>query len=166
MSDIFENDIDDENENLAALEDSDIRKNTGGADENFVYPKPLYLVKLEYSSEGVYCSVPKKFPELKKGDAVIIPTRYGKDLATVLGKADRPIGIKPSDIVTVERKATEADLKKYEELAEKEESAFKTFREKVALHKLDMKLVSVHFLLEESNERLRLARFFLLLNTS
>uniref|UniRef100_UPI00259ADCCB regulatory iron-sulfur-containing complex subunit RicT n=1 Tax=uncultured Treponema sp. TaxID=162155 RepID=UPI00259ADCCB len=150
MSDIFENDIDDENENLAALEDSDIRKNTGGTDENFVYPKPLYLVKLEYSSEGVYCSVPKKFPELKKGDAVIIPTRYGKDLATVLGKADHPIGIKPSDIVTVERKATDADLKKYEELAEKEESAFKTFREKVALHKLDMKLVSVHFLLEES----------------
>lgn len=150
MSDIFENDIDDENENLAALEDSDIRKNTGGENENFVYPKPLYLVKLEYSSEGVYCSVPKKFPELKKGDAVIIPTRYGKDLATVLGKAERPIGIKPSDIVTVERKATDADLKKYEELAEKEESAFKTFREKVALHKLDMKLVSVHFLLEES----------------
>ena len=36
MSDIFENDIDDENENLAALEDSDIRKNTSGADENFV----------------------------------------------------------------------------------------------------------------------------------
>lgn len=150
MSDIFENDIDDENENLAALEDSDIRKNTSGENENFVYPKPLYLVKLEYSSEGVYCSVPKKFPELKKGDAVIIPTRYGKDLATVLGKADHPIGIKPSDIVTIERKAAEADLKKYEELAEKEESAFKTFREKVALHKLDMKLVSVHFLLEES----------------
>lgn len=150
MSDIFENDIDDESENLATLEDSDIRKNTSGTDENFVYPKPLYLAKLEYSSEGVYCSVPKKFPGLKKGDAIIIPTRYGKDLATVLGKADRPIGIKPSDIVTVERKATDADLKKYEELAEKEESAFKTFREKVALHKLDMKLVSVHFLLEES----------------
>lgn len=150
MSDIFENDIDDESENLATLEDPDIRKNTSGTDENFVYPKPLYLAKLEYSSEGVYCSVPKKFPEIKKGDAVIIPTRYGKDLATVLGKADRPIGIKPSDIVTVERKATDADLKKYGELAEKEESAFKTFREKVALHKLDMKLVSVHFLLEES----------------
>lgn len=66
MSDIFENDIDDENENLAALEDSDIRKNTGGADENFVYPKPLYLVKLEYSSEGVYCSIPKKILRTKK----------------------------------------------------------------------------------------------------
>ena len=150
MSDIFENDIDDENENISALEDSDIRKNTSGTNENFIYPKPLYLAKLEYSSEGVYCSVPKKFPELKKGDAIIIPTRYGKDLATVLGKANHPIGIKPSDIVTVERKAADADLKKYEELAEKEESAFKTFREKVALHKLDMKLVSVHFLLEES----------------
>lgn len=150
MSDIFEQDIDRETENLEDLEDSDSQKPLDETDANFVYPKPLYLTKLEYSSEGVYCSIPKKFPELKKGEAVIIPTRYGKDLAMVLGKAEHPVGIKPGDIVTVERRATAADLKKYRELAEKEESAFKTFREKVALHKLDMKLVSVHFLLEES----------------
>ena len=150
MSDIFEQDIDRETENLEDLEDSDSQKPLDETDANFVYPKPLYLTKLEYSSEGVYCSIPKKFPELKKGEAVIIPTRYGKDLAMVLGKAEHPVGIKPADIVTVERRATAADLKKYQELAEKEESAFKTFREKVALHKLDMKLVSVHFLLEEA----------------
>lgn len=150
MSDIFEQDIDRETENLEDLEDSDNQKPLEETDTNFVYPQPLYLTKLEYSSEGVYCTVPKKFPELKKGEAVIIPTRYGKDLAMVLGKAEHPVGIKPADIVTVERRATAADLKKYQELAEKEESAFKTFREKVALHKLDMKLVSVHFLLEEA----------------
>jgi cell fate regulator YaaT (PSP1 superfamily) len=150
MSDIFENDIDAENEDLSRLEDQDSRKVSPEVDENYVYPDPLYLTKLEYSSEGIYCTVPKNFPELKKGDSVIVPTRYGKDLAFVLGKVKHPVALKPSDIVTVERKANDNDLKKYEELASREESAFKTFKEKVAIHNLDMKLVAVHFLLEES----------------
>ena len=148
MSDIFEKDIDDENIDLTKLEDNDGRT-TDEVDENFVYPDPLYLTKLEYSSEGVYCSVPKNFAKLNQGDAVIIPTRYGKDMAMVMGKVNHPVGLKPSDIVMVERKANPDDFKKYQELADKEAGAFKTFKEKVALHKLDMKLIAVHFLLEE-----------------
>ena len=148
MSDIFEKDIDDENIDLTKLEDNDGRT-TDEVDENFVYPDPLYLTKLEYSSEGVYCSVPKNFARLNQGDAVIIPTRYGKDMAMVMGKVNHPVGLKPSDIVIVERKANQDDFKKYQELADKEAGAFKTFKEKVALHKLDMKLIAVHFLLEE-----------------
>ncbi|MCR5172843.1 MAG: hypothetical protein K6B73_08255 [Treponema sp.] len=148
MSDIFEKDIDDENIDLTKLEDNDVRT-TDEVDENFVYPDPLYLTKLEYSSEGVYCSVPKNFARLNQGDAVIIPTRYGKDMAMVMGKVNHPVGLKPSDIVMVERKANQDDFKKYQELADKEAGAFKTFKEKVALHKLDMKLIAVHFLLEE-----------------
>ena len=148
MSDIFEKDIDDENIDLTKLEDNDGRT-TDEVDENFVYPDPLYLTKLEYSSEGVYCSVPKNFARLEQGDAVIIPTRYGKDMAMVMGKVNHPVGLKPSDIVMVERKANQDDFKKYQELADKEAGAFKTFKEKVALHKLDMKLIAVHFLLEE-----------------
>lgn len=150
MSNIFENDMIDENDDLSHLEDSDFHKNNSEVDENYVYPNPLYLTKLEYSSEGVYCCVPKDFPELKKGDAVIIPTRYGKDLSMVLGKVKNPVGLKPSEIVTVERKANSEDLKKYEEYALKSEDAFAIFKEKVAQHKLDMKLVCVHFLLEET----------------
>jgi cell fate regulator YaaT (PSP1 superfamily) len=154
MSDIFEKDIDDENIDLTKLEDNDGRT-TDEVDENFVYPDPLYLTKLEYSSEGVYCSVPKNFARLEQGDAVIIPTRYGKDMAMVMGKVNHPVGLKPSDIVMVERKANQDDFKKYQELADKEAGAFKTFKEKVALHKLDMKLIAVHFLLGEPK-----ARFF------
>lgn len=149
MSDIFENDIDNENIDLSKLEDNDSNRINEEFDENFVYPDPLYLTKLEYSSEGVFCSVPKNFPKLKKGDAVIIPTRYGKDMAMVMGKSTNPIGLKPSEIVTVERKAEEADFEKYRELSQKEEEAFGVFKEKVSAHKLDMKLVAVHFLLEE-----------------
>ncbi len=148
MSDIFNNDTDDALD-LSKLEDNDYTREEPTIDENYVYPDPLYLTKLEYSSEGVYCTVPKNFPELNPGDKVIIPTRYGKDLALVMGKSTNPIALKPSDIVTIERQATKADLDKFLDLSNKEENAFKIFKEKVELHKLDMKLVAVHFLLEE-----------------
>ena len=145
MSDIFETDIDEENENLSSLEDTDISETES---ENLVFDYPLYHLKLDYSSETIYARIPDKM-QLKAGDFVIVPTRYGKDMARVLGSSKKPIGIKQSDIVMVDRKASEADLKRREELIQKEKEAFPIFKEKVALHKLDMKLVETHFLFEE-----------------
>lgn len=143
MSDIFEKDIDDEN--LAALEDND----TG--DEGLVgveFDEPLLLLKLAYSCESVYAYNDKNI-DVKVNDYVIVPTRYGKDMAKVLGLSEKPMGIKKSDVVNIERKATEEDLAKAEENKNKEKDAFKIFREKVAYHKLDMKLITVHFLIDE-----------------
>lgn len=150
MSDIFEQDISESEEDITKLEDADFKsyEESEGSDEHFVYPKVLYLTRLEYSSEGVYVTSEKE--ELKKGEHVIIQTRYGKDMALVLGRTKNPVGLKPSDIIKVERKANEDDLKKFEELADREDEAFKIFKEKVTEHGLDMKLVAVHFLLEES----------------
>ena len=116
MSDIFETDIDDENENLSSLEDTEVSDTES---ENLVFDYPLYHLKLDYSSETIYAKVPDKM-QLKSGDFVIVPTRYGKDMARVLGSAKKPIGIKQSDIVTIDRKASEADLKKREELIQKQ----------------------------------------------
>ena len=146
MSDIFETDIDQDSESLASLEDNDGRQQES---ENIVIDYQLYLLKLEYSSETIYAKTQDKNTELQAGDAVVTPTRYGKDMAKVLGTVKKPIGIKQSDIVTIDRKATPADLKKREELKQKEKEAFPIFREKVANHKLDMKLVETHFLLDE-----------------
>jgi cell fate regulator YaaT (PSP1 superfamily) len=70
-------------------------------------------------------------------------------MARVLGTSKKPLGIKQSDIVTIDRKASEADLKRREELIQKEKEAFPIFKEKVAIHKLDMKLVETHFLFDE-----------------
>lgn len=149
MSDIFEQDINTDNEDISNLEDTEYR-HEDFSDEDFVYPEILYYARLDYSCESVYVTTPEKYAELKKGDKIIIPTRYGKDLAIVLGRAHHPVRIKSSDIIKIDRKATEADMKKAKELAERENEAFKIFKEKVAEHRLDMKLVSVHFLLEES----------------
>lgn len=142
MSDIFENDIDKESENLSSLED-DIQETS-----DFVSDKPLYHLKLEYSSESLYSKI--QGPTLLPGDYVVVPTRYGKDLAKVLGISQKPMGIKNGDIVQVERKANKEDMAKMEELLKKEKDAFKIFREKVEAHKLDMKLVQTHFLFDDS----------------
>ncbi len=150
MSDIFEQDITESEEDISELEDAEYKYYEEENDEHYVYPKILYLARLEYSSEGVYVTVPEKFEELNGGDRIIIPTRYGKDIALVLGRTKHPVGLKASDIVKVERKANDEDLEKIKDLAVKEKDAFKVFKEKVAEHGLDMKLVAVHFLLEEA----------------
>ena len=150
MSDIFEQDINESDEDISKLEDAEYKAYEEEGEEHFVYPKILYLVRLEYSSEGVYVSVPDKFEELKGGDRIIIPTRYGKDIALVLGRTNHPVGLKSSDIVKVERKANDEDIARIEELKDKEIDAAKVFKEKVTEHGLDMKLVAVHFLLEEA----------------
>lgn len=147
MSEVFEPDIDAKNDDLSLLEDP-IYDESNVANEEFVFPDPLYRTKLEYSSEGVYVTVPAGMT-LDDCEYVIIPTRYGKDLARVMGKTAQPIGIKPDDVVTVDRKATKADLEKYADLQKKEESAFKIFQKKLEAHNLDMKLIATHYLLEE-----------------
>ena len=147
MSDIFEQDINYENEDISQLEDGEYKKSD--SDEEIIYPENLYSTKLEYSCEIVYAVLPKNIKEIKTGDHVVIPTRYGKDLASVLGKVNHPVAIKKGDLITIERKASEKDMDKAAELAAKEDGAFKTFKEKAAYHNLDMKLVAVHFLLDE-----------------
>ncbi|MCK9169786.1 MAG: hypothetical protein M0P01_05170 [Treponema sp.] len=146
MGDIFENDIDDENENLSALEDSaDI---TEEGSEGFIFDKPLYHLKLTYSCESLYATAGKNGP-LNQGEYVIVPTRYGRDMAVVLGQSNNPVGVKSADVVEIDRKAVKDDLNRAEEMKKKEENAFAVFREKVEAHHLDMKLISVHFLFDE-----------------
>ena len=133
MSDIFEKDIE-QDEDLAALEDNSGAEISG---EKFVFDEPLYALKLDYSCEGVFAT-PGGFK-----------LESGENVARVLGKAKSPVGIKKDDIVQIERKATSADLQKAENFREKEKDAFKIFQEKVATHRLNMKLVGVHFLIDE-----------------
>lgn len=143
MADIFEKDIE-EKVDLSELEDSTYEEDS----TDYVYPENLYRLKMTYSCEGIYATLPSNL-NVCPGDKVIVPTRYGSDLALVLGKVQQPVGIKPSDILEVIRKATDADLKHAEELVEKEKEAEKTFKEKVEHHHLDMKFVAVHFLAGE-----------------
>lgn len=146
MSDIFEKDIDTESEDLSSLEDN--YESDSEESKSFVFPSNLYKVKLVYSFEGIYVTPPEG-KKLSAGESVIVPTRYGLDLALVMGESKVPVGIKPSDVVQIERVATEDDLEKADKYKQTEKDAFNTFREKVSQHHLDMKLVAVHFLVGE-----------------
>ncbi len=55
-----------------------------------------------------------------------------------------------SDVFWIDRLATPSDLNRYQELLAKEDEAMRICREKIALHKLDMKLVTAHYLLGEA----------------
>ena len=144
MSSVFDNDI--HSEDLSSLEDpqgESIEVSSG----NFVFPEPLYHLKLEYSSESLYAT--HDTLELSGGEYVMVPTRYGKDIAVVMGKVRIPIGIRPEDVVVVDRKADASDLSRAADFKVKEDQAFAIFREKVAAHKLEMKLIATHYLLDE-----------------
>lgn len=145
MSDIFENDIDEENMNLDALEDSYSEEESV---VGYEFDQPLYCLKLFYSCESLYAKNDKKL-DLNPGDYVIVPTRYGHDLARVLGQSKKPMGVKPSDVIQIDRKASKDDIARADENKKREEEAFNVFKEKVEYHKLDMKLIAVHFLVDE-----------------
>ncbi|MBQ5781426.1 MAG: hypothetical protein IIW10_05715 [Spirochaetaceae bacterium] len=146
MSDVFGNELESE-EDLSLLQDGEnfepIQKS-----EDFVFPEKLFKAVLDYSHETLYVTVPDDM-SVQKGDNVILMTRFGKDLAKILGEVKTPIGITPDQVVQVIRKATEADMKKAEELMKKEAFALEVFTEKVEKHNLDMKLISAHYLLDE-----------------
>ena len=84
----------------------------------------------------------------------MVNSRYGKDLAEVLGpscccdKAGK--GREKHDPVTINRRANEQDLARYEANKEREAEALQICRQKVEARRLDMKLVSAHYLEDDS----------------
>lgn len=148
MSDFFEQDLAYETEDISALEDAESNIAEINFSKHFVFPKEVYKLKLEYSNEGLYATLPDGLV-LQYGDYVIVPTRYGDDLARNLGRSATPIGIRPGDVVKVVRRVDENDIAHKAELSQKETEAAAIFKEKVESHHLDMKLISVHFLIGE-----------------
>lgn len=108
---------------------------------------PLYRLRLAYSHETFIAACEGE--RLPTGSTVIAPTRFGRDLAQIIGPVSNNGFLKPSEIVRIERLASEAELEKARQDAAKEEEAFRVCRQKIDAHRLDMKLVSVHYLMDE-----------------
>ena len=113
--------------------------------------KALFLVKILHSSETELCDPRENV--YRPGEFLIVDSRYGKDLAEVLGVV-KEYALRDTDgndltIYDVIRKATPEDLKRFEENKKKEQEAFILCRERIWQHNLDMKLVSAHYLLDE-----------------
>ena len=85
------------------------------------------------------------------GDMVIVETARGMELGHIL-IANKEIDESElvAELKPVERKATDADLKKYRENLSKREDALKVCAEKIEKHGLDMKLIDVEFMIDGS----------------
>ncbi|MDR2900332.1 MAG: hypothetical protein LBV20_02270 [Treponema sp.] len=109
---------------------------------------PLYRLRLTYSHETFIAAF--KGEALNPREKVLVPTRYGKDLAVVIGPIKNSDGVSGNEIVRIERPASVEDLEKSEKNNQQEMYAFSVCKQKIDEHNLEMKLVSVHYLLEES----------------
>ena len=115
--------------------------------ESIAPDTPIYRLRLLYSQE-TFLAVYRE-DTLAPKTMVIVPTRYGRDLAQVIGSM-RGGKLPPvSEIAWVARVATPEDLNKVCKNHQLEKEAFQICRKKIENHKLDMKLVLVHYLLEE-----------------
>ncbi len=110
-------------------------------------PEIYVLVKILHSSETQVC---RSNPDMEKGTHVIVKSRYGKDLAVILGPLSGIEGSSGTGIERIVRVASPSDLERYRENLEKEKDAFLVCRSKIKNHKLEMKLISAHYVLDES----------------
>jgi len=104
---------------------------------------PIYRLRLSYSNETFLATY--RGETLKTGDKVVVPTRYGRDLAEIIG----PAHCRCAEITLIERPASGEDLYRVQRNQKDEAEAFRICKEKIENHGLDMKLVSSHYLLEE-----------------
>jgi cell fate regulator YaaT (PSP1 superfamily) len=154
MSDSDE--YEDIDEDISALEDNpadetegaDVITGQGAGFESIAPDTPIYRLRLFYSHE-TFLAVYKGDP-LEPGSMVLVPTRYGRDLAQVIGRISGNNVPPAQGFAWIERPATKEDLEKSDHNRELEMDALRICKEKIENHRLEMKLVSVHYLLEES----------------
>ncbi|MDR2101658.1 MAG: hypothetical protein LBP43_03730 [Treponema sp.] len=148
MSDDTDDDISslEDNPSEEDLETTDIIVESGEAGE-LSPDTPIYRLRLSYSHETFLAAYPGE--PLKPGSMVLVPTRYGRDMAQVIGPIHRTGASGGGEIARIERPASTEDLERSALNSQQEQEAFKACKEKIDTHKLDMKLVSVHYLPEE-----------------
>ncbi|MDR3334506.1 MAG: hypothetical protein LBT13_06425 [Treponema sp.] len=108
---------------------------------------PVYRLRLLYSHETFLAAYPGEV--LNPGNMVLVPTRYGRDLAQIIGVIRIHGALPLLEITRIERSATLEDLKKSADNHQQEQEAFTICKQKINAHHLEMKLVSVHYILEE-----------------
>ncbi len=116
--------------------------------EQAAVQKQYYRIKVLHSSETQICGWKKQ--RLEPDTQVIVNSRYGRDLGKILGPLCHYALTDTNGISDIVRVATDKDLENFEKNKLRESEALGLCRQKVREHKLDMKLVTAHFLSEES----------------
>jgi cell fate regulator YaaT (PSP1 superfamily) len=110
---------------------------------------------IEANSKGLigkhFCEIKTDKISVKKDDLILVQIPEGVEIAIVTETATaakykhRKRGLSGEELPTVLRKLTEEDIKKYETNLKDEKSAKEFFLKAIATHKLEMKLVDVHY---------------------
>ncbi|OHD25364.1 MAG: hypothetical protein A2Y38_18870 [Spirochaetes bacterium GWB1_59_5] len=132
-------------EDLRHLEDEAVESSEGSAHYGEL-PDPLYRLRADPYNESYYAAYETP---LEPGARVVAPTRYGKDICTVLGIVKAPGFVRVDDVVKIDRLATVEDEARRASDEQKEQKAFELCQEKIKSHNLPMKLVFAHYLFEE-----------------
>jgi len=111
-------------------------------------PENLWRARVIPTNDFEYCS-PMDGLDISRGDFVVISTRYGRDMARILGPVRDRKGVEPDNVRLINRIADDEDIARREEFEKKEEAAYHICREKISRLKLAMKLVSAHYMLDE-----------------
>jgi len=135
-----------DNRNEIKLQERDVITGADAGIESIAPDAPIYRLRLLYSQE-TFLAVYRE-DSLSPNTMVIVPTRYGRDLAQVIGSVHGKLP-SVSEIAWIVRAATPEDLDKSRNNTKLEKEAFEICKKKIANHKLEMKLVLVHYLLEE-----------------
>jgi cell fate regulator YaaT (PSP1 superfamily) len=137
-------------DDISILEDEPKQRNViTGVDagiESIAPDTPIYRLRLLYSHE-TFLAVYRE-ENLTINTKVIVPTHYGRDLAKIIDSVSGKLP-QVSEIAWIVRPATAEDLKKSHINGKLEKEAFKICKKKIENHRLEMKLVLVHYLLEE-----------------
>jgi len=149
------NEYDNLDEDISSLEDDrnepkfrahDIITGAEAGIESLAPDTPIYRLRLMYSQE-TFLAVFRE-DTLTPNTMVIVPTRYGRDLAQIIGSVRGKLP-PVSEIAWIIRAATPEDMEKSRNNHKLESDAFEICKKKIENHKLEMKLVLVHYLLEE-----------------
>lgn len=137
-------------DNLKALEDTDIAVKKRVKKDHKISPDDsFYKIKTIYNQ---YSTIFKsKLNDIPKGIMVIVPTQYGNEVGFCQGKTNNvDEALYQDELLDILRIASEKDKAKYSENIKKENKAFDITLKKIIEHKLEMKLINVHYFLEDS----------------
>lgn len=109
------------------------------------------IVGVRFKKPGKIYFFDPGYIQLQNGDKVIVDTSMGEDVGeVVINKRELPDEKFTKELKKVVRIATQKDLKKLEEIKEKEKKAFTVCEEKIKEHNLPMNLVEVEFKFDNS----------------
>lgn len=111
----------------------------------------MNIIGIRFKSAGKVYYFDPCDTECKKGDMVVVTTSRGTECGEVV-IANKQIDEKEfkAKLKPIVRVATEEDLQTLEKNKQREQQAFKICEEKIAAHKLNMKLVDVECTLDNS----------------